>query len=527
MRTISEQKQRSKTRIQELRILFNIVFSLWAFLTFSQDTLNLGAEYKSVKRTAFEGFVGMDSTGVYSLDYEYVSKKKSNLFLNKYDRTSLSLLYTKDITPKPEKDHYIQPVEIFNLNSKVFLAAKYIMPEEEIKRIAIYPIAPDGSLEEVVLLDTIFHSQEKVNDFRIVASEKHQSFVLITRRPFFRNEQTGYNLKKYDANFNLIWEDQVNLPYEAKNFEFKDLSFDGKDKIMVLSKRMDVTGMISNKLKKLENNKYNLWVYRHDTENLNEFEISLKDKWIIDVRIVHKNDKIFVAGYFSEKRTVSLKGYFAITFDEELNMLNATVKSISKEDITKFIKADEVDEKTHLQDFYLRQAYVLDNEEIVMIGEKYYKEIDQYYDPRTDISNYTDIYNYNSVLVSKINPKEKKILNIKIPKYQSTINDNGYFSSIAYGVVGNNVWVFFNDARKNMDLGNDLSANYKTLYNNRRVAPMYVRIDDQNNVIRKPMNIAEDGFILVPRYSDQLEDDTFYFIRERGRGAKVVRFNPF
>ena len=80
---------------------------------------------------------------------------------------------------------------------------------------------------------------------------------------------------------------------------------------------------------------------------------------------------------------------------------------------------------------------------------------------------------------------------------------------------------------KNMDLGNELGANYKVLYNNRRVVPMYVRIDEQNNVQRKALNLAEDGFILVPRYSDQLEDDAFYFIRERGRGANVLRFNPF
>ncbi len=494
---------------------------------FSQDTLTIGKDYKSVKRTAFEGFIGKDSSGVYSLDYEYISKKKSNLFLNKYHPETLDLIYTKNVSPQPEGEHYIEPVEIFNLNEKIFLAAKYIMPEEDIKRVAIYPIDPNGKLEQPMLLDTIFNRQEKINDFRIVASEENQSFVLITRRPFFRNAVTGYNLRKYDGRFNLIWEDVVNFPYEAQNFEFKDLAFDGKEKIMVLSKRMDVTGMISNKLRKIENNKYNLWVYRHDTQSLNEFEISLQNKWIIDVKIVHKNQKVFVAGYFSEKRSVSLKGYFAITLDEELNMLNASVKSISKEDLAKFIRADQVDEKTHLYDFYLRESFVLDNEEIVLIGEKYYKEIDQYYDPRTDISSYTDIYNYNSVLVSKIDPKTKSITNIKLPKYQSTINDNGYYSSIAYGIVGNDVWVFFNDSQKNADLGNDLNATYKTLFNNRKVEPMFVKIDASNKVTRKSMKIAEDGFILVPRYSDQLEDKSFYFIRERGRSAKVVRFNPF
>ncbi|MCB0479451.1 MAG: hypothetical protein KDC84_14885 [Crocinitomicaceae bacterium] len=510
-----------------MKILVNIVFFGLAVGLFAQDTIRVGKEYKSVKRTAFEGFIGMDSTGFYSLDYEFVSKKKSGLYLNKYDRNSMDLIFTKDISPLPKGEHYIEPVEIFNLNKKVFLAAIYVMPEEDLRRIAIYPISRDGVVDQPVMLDTIFSSQEKVNDFRIIVSEEHQNFVLITRRPFFKNKVTGYNLRKYDGGFNLIWEDVVNFPYEAKNFEFKDISFDGLEKVMVLSKRMDVTGMVSNKMKKIENNKYNLWVYRHDTKKLNEFEISLQEKWIIDIRIIYKNDKIFVTGYYSEKRGVLLKGFFAITFDENLNMLNALVKSLSEEDVKKFIKPDQVDERTHLEDFYLREAFVLENEEIVLIGEKYYKEIDTYFDPRTNISSYTDIYNYNSVLVSKINPEKREILNVKIPKYQSTVNDNGYYSSIAYGVVKNDVWVFFNDTEKNIDLGNDLNANYKTLFNNRRVIPMYVKIDPENRVLRKPMNIPDDGFLLVPRYSDQLEDDHFYFIRERGRSANVVRFKPF
>jgi hypothetical protein len=496
-------------------------------LVAQNEPLTMGKEYKSEKRTAFEGFIGSDSIGIYSLDYEYISKKKSILYLNKYDRKSLNLIYTKNISPVVPKDHYIEPVEIFNLENKIYLAVKYIMPEEELKRIAIYPISSDGNVEAPIMLDTVFNLQEKVNDFRITVSEENRNLILITRRPFFKSQNTSYFVRKYDKNFKLVWEDVVVLPYEAKNFEFKDLAYDGNDKIMVLSKRMDVTGMITNKLKKIENNKYNLWVFKHETNSINEFEISLQDKWITDIRIMYKNEKIFVTGYYSNKRNISLKGIFNIRFDEDLNMLGAMVKSISEEDMMKFIRKDQVDTKTHLNDFYLREAYVLDNEEIVLIGEKYYKEIDSYYDPRTDISSYTDVYNYNSVLITKIDAQGKGIKNIKLPKYQSTINDNGYYSSVSYGTYGNSVWVFFNDSEKNALLGNDIEADYKVVYNNRRVVPMYVKIDSSNVVQRKPLNILEDGFLMVPRYSDQLEDGSFYFIRERGRGAKVVRFKPF
>ena len=366
-----------------------------------------------------------------------------------------------------------------------------------------------------------------MNDFKVLVSEENENMILITRRPFFRNENTSYNVRKYDKHFNLIWADIVNLPYEAKHFEFKDMAYDGIGKIMVLSKPMDITGMLSNKLKKIENNRYNLWVYQHENSSIKEFEISLRDKWITEIRIMYKDKRIYVSGYFSSKRNISLKGFFNIRFDEDLNMLGAVVKSIPQEDLVKFINADEVDSKTHLYDFYLREAFVLNNGEVVMIGEKYFKEINSYYDPRTDISSYTDVYNYNSVLVTKISADGKSITNIKIPKYQATINDNGYYSSIAYGIDQNNIWLFFNDNHKNADLGNDLNAEYKILYNNRKVIPMYVKIDSTNKVERKAMNIEDDGFLLVPRYSDQLEDNAFYFIRERGRSAKVMRFNPF
>lgn len=500
---------------------------LIGFQAFCQLDIRMGKEYKSPKRTAFEGYIGVDSTGAYSLDYEYVSKRKHMLYLNKFDKKTMNLTYTKDISPITEGDDYVEPVEIFNLSNKTYLSARYIKPDKDLKRIAIYPITADGVLEKPILLDTVFSLQEKVNDFRIVVSEKENNIVLITRRPFFRNENTSFNVRKYDSNFKLIWEGVITLPYEAKHFEFKDLAYDGQSKIMVLAKPMDITGMISNQLKKIENNKYHLWVYNHENTSIKEFEISLKEKWITEIKIMYRNHRIFVSGYFSNKRGIALKGFFSIRFDEELNVLGATVKSMSQDDLKKFIKPDEVDERTHLLDFFLREAFVLENGEIVMIGEKYYKEIDQYYDPRTDISSYTDLYNYNSVLVTKISADGEKITNIKIPKYQQTINDNGYFSSISYGIDKNVVWVFFNDNEKNSELGNDISADYRMLRNNRRVVPMYVRIDEQNNVERKPIQLLEDGFVMVPRYSDQLEDGAFYFIRERGRSAKAVRFDPF
>jgi hypothetical protein len=270
------------------------------------------------------------------------------------------------------------------------------------------------------------------------------------------------------------------------------------------------------------NNKYAIWAYDPNARFLKEFEIRMKGKWVngVDMDLNHEG-QLVLGGFFNETRYRTVGGTFSLLLDENLDIVNSSFFKFDDTTMFRFLDEKDRGKSKELDDYVLNELTVLDNGSYFLLGERYYKYVERTYDPRTNITTTTEHYNYNSILVSYFDSLGNHVWTDRVPKFQSSTNDYGYFSSFSTLNSGKEVYLFFNDTDKNNELAIDDYFNYKSLYNNRRFQISYVRVDTSGPVSRGALVGVENPFLLRAKESKQISRSTMYLLGEIGREAKV------
>jgi len=134
---------------------------------------------------------------------------------------------------------------------------------------------------------------------------------------------------------------------------------------------------------------------------------------------------------------------------------------------------------------------------------------------------YTYYYYYNDIIVVSINPDGNIAWEKKIPKYQLSRNDGGYYSSFAFAVSGNNMYFMFNDNSKNLKIKDP--DNFRYMQNPKRSTAILVTMDSNGNQDRQAMFSNNDlKIILRPKLFMQMNEHRMILYGERGSNFKLA-----
>ena len=90
---------------------------------------------------------------------------------------------------------------------------------------------------------------------------------------------------------------------------------------------------------------------------------------------------------------------------------------------------------------------------------------------------------------------------------------------------GEDVYLFFNDARKNNETPPKGYFSYTNLFNNRKFQVSFVHLDKNGIVTRGGLLDEKYNFPLRAKLSGQLSDDSIYLMTETNRSSKIIRVN--
>lgn len=156
-----------------------------------------------------------------------------------------------------------------------------------------------------------------------VASPDQKSLLVYHENPL-RDDFKRFNLKVLDTNLASVWEKEIKLNFREKNFRKEQLLVDDYQNVYLLA----FTGLINThaalNYADLVNSKKVLYAYHHETDRLQEFEFSLSNKWIRDVRMtIDKNGYLLAAGLYTSMNDFMIKGlvYFklGLMYNEVIN----------------------------------------------------------------------------------------------------------------------------------------------------------------------------------------------------------------
>lgn len=502
-----------------MRILLIIILLLNTAVWAQLKPVVKGKTYTSARKENFNGFLGENSSAIFTVDYFFTSRKKQELLIRKFDKKDFELMGSTNIYEIPQEGFWGEPLEVFYKNDSLFLFSNLYDETNKIMLISFEIYNIDGIKLMSAIVDTVPDDES----LEIVESLNKEEFVLIRSNKFSNLTEQEISMKLISLQGTINFQKLVKSPMALQNLTIEKICHvKGSPVFVICNYNFDPNNLNIDDNREMINNKYALWAYDPEQNFLKEFEIRLRGKWLNGIEMeINSENNLVVTGYFNESRYYTISGIFNMIVDKDLKIISTNFQSFDQSIIDKFVEDKTSNKKTELEDYKLMEMHLFSDASFFIVGERNYKYIERNYDPRTNITTTIEHFNYNSIILSYFSKDGKHIWTDRIPKYQTSTNDMGYYSSFATLNTGQNIYFFFNDSEKNNDLALDDYFNYKGLFNNRRFQITAVQADTSGLISRKPLVGVDNSFLLRAKESNQVSNKVMYLMTEYGRDSKI------
>jgi hypothetical protein len=487
---------------------------------FSQiDKVVCGKEYINNKKEGFNGFVGENNLALFGVDYLNSGQKKYDLIINKYYKSDLSLVESKNIYSNPIDGFTSLPIDIFYENAQFYLFSKFINKKDNKTFIGLSILNENTVPISFEIIDTIEqNSQTKIN---IKQSEDKHAFILIQNHTHKVANRQVLEIKTFDLSGQLIWDKDLLSTNSIHQLDIEKIIYTNNETYILCNYGMNVNQL--NSAPTVLSNKYTLWVYNKDLNFMKEIELRLKLKWINGVSIARNlNKDLIISGFVNSSRDFGINAVFNVVLNQKYEVNSINYYPFTKTDYNKFLTGKTLEKSTYLTDFYLKKLMVMSDGSYYLIGENYRKYIERNYDPRTNITTTTEHFIYGNIMVCYFDNTAKLKWIDNVPKSQNSINDFGVFSSFTWINLNDKLALFYNDNEKNIDVPINDYFNQKELFNYRRQMHAYVLIDKEGVKKRGKLNKERTGYLLYPKCSFSINNHTMYLFSDFGRKSKII-----
>lgn len=490
-----------------------------------------GQELKEPNKTFLSKIITSNKEGFYALR-EVFSKTPgegvSKIYLEKYNK-QMKLLKSEAIDLKI-RGKELELEEVSVVGGDLFVLSSF---NNEAKRknylfaqkVNYKTLKLSKDFKKIGEIDT--KNKYKEGSFDIHISKDSSKVLVYKQRPYQKKEQEVFTLAVFDNQFNELWTKKVRLPYPDKQFSVEEYQVDNQGNVYLLGMLFE-NGTKTKKNGK-PNFRYEILAYRNQGEDVEEYPIELDDLFISDLAFRIANDGTLVcSGFYSEQGTSSVAGTYFLrinpktheTFNKntkkfDFDFLTQNVSDRKKAKYMKAEKEGNTKKKAELYKYDLDELILRNDGGAVLIAEQYYvDEIRDVFDDRFINPGFANnglgfgggrtidyYYNYNEIIVVNIRPNGDIQWTARIPKYQNTVNDGGYFSSYAMSIVRDKIYFVFNDNPKNFDPTDDRLHDF----NGQKSVIALAQVNTKGEIDVQPLFSNKDANVLTrPKVSRQV-----------------------
>jgi len=433
-----------------------------------------GQELKEPKSTFLSKIITSNALHFYALR-EKTSKVPgegpTKIYIEKYNK-QMNLLKSKAVDMK-YKGKKMELEDLMVLNRNLYLLSSFNNIGKKknylfAQKINLKRLTPEKNIIKIGEIETKNKIKEGFFNFDI---SKDSSKVLVySEPPYKKKNPEKFNLSVFDQEFQQIWSKEVVLPYSDKGFVVEEYRVDNQGNVYLLA-LVSPDGRQKRK-KGRPNYHYSILAYTNSGDSMQEFPISLDEKFITDLTFrIAGNGQIVCSGFYSDKGTSSIRGTYFFRLDPksgEMQDKNAKdfdfdflTADVSDRKIAKYMDAERSGKKNkqaELERYALDHLILRNDGGALLVAEQYfvreYVDRDNSYWGNTYYNNnlgntYDYYYNYNDIIVVNIRPNGEIQWTARIPKQQSTVNDGGYFSSYSMSIVRDKIYFIYNDNERN------------------------------------------------------------------------------
>jgi hypothetical protein len=480
-----------------------LLFSIPAILP-AQIEVTWGVPQNQERHSRMTDMIGQDGMYVYTLRAEYSLFSERPPIVERYKLSDLSLDYSKSLSLKggDGKDYDLESIYFIGGNILEF-ASHY--DKDKNMNVLYAQVMDDHCMPKngwMEVAKIVADKRSNAGSFYTGMSMDSTHILIVVNPPYEKYADEKFSLQLLDKNLKSEWEKDIIPPYKDEFFALDNfLVNDSGDVYMLATISKDKSVMSRSERRKTPTYYHSVLMYEHKSDELKEYEVKLDPKFISDVKMtVDSSGNMICAGFYSNKSSNAIIGTFYMKIDKKTKEFsNQGTMDFAKDFISQFMSERRAARGDGLANYILRYLVLRDDGGAVLVAEQYYEVMTQNYDPTNHVYTYTYYYYYNDIIVVSINPDGNIAWAQKIPKYQLSRNDDGYFSSFAFAVCGDKMYFMFNDNSKNAKDINQYSSRqikmsdnsgpgkYKYMQNPKNAVAILVTVDSKGNQDRQVM----------------------------------------
>lgn len=500
-------------------------------------TLTAQSEIEWGKPRAYKGgspdwIIGKSKNGYVLYGRDYINRKPINVIYN-FDN-EMNFENSNIFQLKKYKDREISLEEIMMLDKEIIVFSSYYDKKEK-KSFAygqILDLKGESKSNIVELGEIKAENKRKKGFFDFVVSANKKAFMVYEHPPFSKYNNEKFKYKVYDNTLKTLWEAEIELPFLDKEFGVGGYFLDENNNIYMIATIFEPLAK-GEKRKDTENpyGKKVVLVYDHSTKKLTELDITMKNpQRPTDMAISVSKGSVKIVGFYADGKSTSAKGVFYYEISTETKkVVKSVLQEFSKEFIASFVGDKKANKNYGLSNFDIVDIVNHEDNSLSFVSEFYYFYVVCTTDPKTGVQRCTYHYLYYDIIATRIDAKGKVEWITRIPKRQHTVNDNGYYSSYAFGQKDKELYLVYNENPKNIPiLAANPQAPLKALKNvvMKKAIPMMVRVNEKGVAIRTALfGNAKDKFIFRPKFSDYMRGDEMVLFARTKKEYKLGRLD--
>lgn len=416
----------------------------------ASDTLIWGTQYESGRNGREASFLGSNEWGFF-----IINKAQRIPILEHYDFEG-QLLQEKELElPKiNNQESELESILVMD-NSLILFTSVFDKDKGELIAYANH-INQYLNFEDLPLeVDRIENARSRKSfDFEFKTAPAQQLFLIYHGSSELKQSNDQLSFKVYTSNLDLAWTKTLQLPYEEELFQIADYTIDNEGKVFMISG----LGQLDESNRRLEfgvrSARYVLMSYNPFLNKLKEYDVSLKDKWIMGISLdFTEDDKLVIAGFYSKDQFFTIGGSFYFRLDHQTGeMLAGGLQAFDDDLLKQFMSDRRADRASELDRFQLKNMFVRPDGGAVLIAEQHYVNQRFMNDINTGRQQISYDYIYNDAVVMRLDSLGRTKWSSRIAKEQISTNDGGPYSSFVALDNGEDLSVFFNDHPDNFAL---------------------------------------------------------------------------
>jgi hypothetical protein len=257
-------------------------------------------------------------------------------------------------------------------------------------------------------------------------------------------EEQVYQTVVFDTSLTVIYRKEISIPISSKRFAPLNFVLTDFGNFFLLG----IEYTTEKRVKAPGQSFYKLYSFNNRTQSVSSNEIKVENKFLTDVGISadNLNNKIVVAGFYSDKTTYSTAGVFYYSLTEDSLKQTAVVTSSFTPEFLRRFGADRRarNDNKELMNYSIDRIVLRKDGGAAVVAESFYTTTRSYWDYYSQMFVTHYYYHYGNIMALSVNPDGTLLWSNAITKDQNSTDDGGYYSSYFSAIIAGKILSIYN-----------------------------------------------------------------------------------